>query len=484
MSNNSNDFKSPEFLEILKQYEDMKKNKTSSCYLEVDAILDISEYYDTIKLNTKEAGEVLDFGLQIHSDDSELKKYKIQNLISQNLLDEAEKLLKTMYLENYDPEIKLIRAALYIQKGEKLKGILLIEKTLESIDDEDDEEMCSEEAGNMLLNAKEFDKAYKILEKANKNFPDNKSIKELYAEACFNTANFSKAETLYNEILDDDPYDIEQWIDLAQTYISMEDYSKAQESLDFASAIDENNTEIDITRATCYYQQAIFDKSYEYYKKAYDKDPNNEIAFMFASACCMNMSRDDEAANLIEQAIKVGGKLSPQFINMRIQAAIIFENLKNYDKAISYLNEAIQEDSTVTQLYILRGEVFIRSGNFLEGEKNFDIAIKYTDNLNECYFHIAIAYYDSHNYNQALSYFHLLHESTELDLSYAYMANCYLQSGNTEKYLFCLQLACSKNPESVKNVFNEFIPEGIAPEHFYEYVRKNWNGYSNNLFKS
>jgi len=480
--NETDDFNSPEFLESLKKYEDMKKGIVSSCYLDIDTILDISEYYE-VNMNSKAAGEVLAFGIQLHPDDIEIKKFKIQNLIIQNQLKEAENVLNDIKSENSDPEIQLMWAALYLQKGERIKGLSLIEKVLNSLTNDDDLEMCVEQAGNMLLGIQDAYRAYNILEKYYPKFPDNKVIRELYAEACYDKGNFYRAAQLYNKSLDEDPYDVDKWIFLARSYIFAEDYKKAHESLDFAAAIDENVLEIDVTRASCYYQQRIFDKALEYYKKVYEKDPTNELAIMYASACCLNIDKEAESANLIEQAIRVGGNMSPQFIDMRLQAAIIFEHMNNYAKALFYLNEALENDETVSQAYILRGRIYLKTGKLIEAEKELNMALKYADKKDEYYFNIALAYYDAHLFPDAIGYFRLLPKGDFQDSSYAYMADCYLQSGQSEKYFSYLQLACRTNPESVKNVFGGFIPEGIAPDKFYEYVRQNWNGYNNNLFK-
>lgn len=480
MSNDLDNFKTPEFLEALKQYEDMKKGLTSSCYLDTDAIADIMDYYETVNNDMKASDEVLNYGLQMHPEDSELCKYKLQHLLMQNRLDETEALLQNQ--EASDPEIKLIKATLFFQLGKNSKGIQLIKETMEQVKGTETEAFCYHDVGEILLNAKMSDLAFSILEKGNKLFPNNTEIKTLYVEACQDRGELPKAAKLINEMLDEDPYDIEQWILLAQTYIGEDEFEKAQEALDFASAIDENYTEIDTFRALCFYQQGIYDKACEYYKKIFTKFPNNEIAAMFASACFMNMEQDAKAASYIEQAIRIGGSLSSQFINMRIQAAIIFLHLHNYEKALYYINEAIEEDETISQGHILRGQVLIQQGNFLEGEAEFNTAMKNSKDLNDSYLQIGMAYYDTHHYGEALSYFKRLSSQSERNIAMAYMADCFLQTGKNDEYFTCLKSACLNNPEAVKNVFKKFIPEGIAPEHFYEYVRKNWNGYSNNPF--
>lgn len=83
--------------------------------------------------------------------------------------------------------------------------------------------------------------AYPWIQKALNENPDNLEALELMGLYQFEIQHYDQALQCFNAILDEEPYDVNSWQNLARCYAQTKEYDKMFEAIDFAMVADETN---------------------------------------------------------------------------------------------------------------------------------------------------------------------------------------------------------------------------------------------------
>jgi tetratricopeptide (TPR) repeat protein len=245
-------FEDPEFKSSLAKYEDMVKNHVPA-YLEGDELTDIAEYYASTG-REEEAEAVVQYGLSIHPDDIDLLVFKARTLCLQGEVDEARDVLK-LITDQKDREVRFLLFDILTEEGNREEADRVMEELAA------DEEYSMEVMVDIMQiyvdndqpeKAKEWydrvDKAYDIPELIR----TRKRCRSIFCDYYLSTGDNQHCIPLLQEMVDEAPYSVGLWNDLARCYLEEGEEEKAHEAVDFSLAIDDQDVEALETKAACY----------------------------------------------------------------------------------------------------------------------------------------------------------------------------------------------------------------------------------------
>jgi tetratricopeptide (TPR) repeat protein len=245
-------FEDPEFKSSLAKYEDMVKNHVPA-YLEGDELTDIAEYYASTGCE-EEAEAVVQYGLSIHPDDVDLLIFKARTLCLHGETEEARDVLK-LITDQKDREVQFLLFDILTEEGNREEADRVMEELAA------DEEYSMEVMVDIMQlyvdndqpeKAKEWydrvDKAYDIPELIR----TRKRCRSIFCDYYMTVGDMEHCVPLLQEMVDERPYSVGLWNDLATCYIDLCDGEKAHEAVDFALAIDDQNLDALKTKVTLF----------------------------------------------------------------------------------------------------------------------------------------------------------------------------------------------------------------------------------------
>lgn len=254
--------------ELVKRYENMLKNGESA-FFDLHEFVDIAQYYET-KGKLAEAIAVFDFALTIYPGNVDLLTKQALCVYWTGDIDRAYDLITTIPMTN-DFSLKA-KADILFGKGEKAEAKEILFKLVsDSLMDQVD---CLE-ALDILCEHEQFDDALKLLKVIISRFGYTDEVIEEYFFINGELELYDDNIKLLNELLDKDPYHIENWCKLARTYGAMHQTDKAVDACEFALAIEPDNEIAANLEAFFYYEARNYDKALEIFEKLYSKDPGN-----------------------------------------------------------------------------------------------------------------------------------------------------------------------------------------------------------------
>ncbi|MCR4613360.1 MAG: tetratricopeptide repeat protein [Bacteroidaceae bacterium] len=503
------DFNSPEFQELLSRYEQSRR-EDAPCYLDSEDYVDLSDYYlDHDKPN--EALKVIDEGLSLHPNDDLLPAVRAGVLIYLHRFAEAQEIVEKLDADqNYD--VIYLQAQLKyavdndLPAADKLfhEWIGCVEDewqcgpdgTPASFSDDEEDEFTPEEAENEVRSAyMHIMVSYIELSKVDhteylrswiaaylKRFPQMGMYDPDYnvADICREQGFVDYVETVFERLLDNDPYTPNGWTILAAAQQSSEKYEEALNSLEFALAINPDDVNAIVTKAHCFYAMQNYEEALplfmKYRRLAKSHSEDQYIAFCYLNlheaklaqeywhtaleyveknmddvaqrawryyeiSDGMMMCEDyEEALSLIQKSLKI----DPKNIDFRLHEASVLLGLHQVEKAIEKFSSLFHDNAAYSLPLMLSAGIRCLSQNYFT--------------LADTFFSIIISKND-----ERLDFPHR-------NQVYAYMALAKYQQGYLDETLENLAQACKETPELVKHLFSDSLPDTLQPQDYYAHL--------------
>ncbi len=161
-----------------------------------------------------------------------------------------------------------------------------------------------------------------------------------------------------------------------------------------------NNDSLYRTRATIYLNARQLDVAINDCKRAIKIDSNNVqnhllLADMYFAANKTKLSKDK-----LEEIIKK----FPENTEAHLKLAELYYLVKQYDKAIEYVNKALKIDATLAKGYYIKGNVYKESGDTNKAISSFQTAIEQNPQMTDAYIDLGVLY-AARNNTLALQYY-------------------------------------------------------------------------------
>ena len=308
------------------------------------------------------AKKAIKMGLDQHPTSVNLKLFKVEIYVLENKLEEADLLLDELYeLEPSNEEVYIQKASVLSKRDEHQKAIHSLLIALDLIDDPEDQADLFTLIGMEYLFLEQFEQAKEYFARCLEIDDDDYSA--LYNVVyCFDFLNQNQdAISFLNDYLDRNPYSEVAWHQLGKQYFALKDYKKALAAFDFAIISDDSFVGAYLEKGKVLEKQRQFDDALENYKITLELDEPTSFALLRIGHCYEKMGKDDLAVQYFYKTVHEDPLLDKGWI-----AITKFYNKKrNYQKALYYINKAINIDCDNVVYWKLYAQINHRL-NFLE----------------------------------------------------------------------------------------------------------------------
>lgn len=457
-------FEDPEFKESLAKYEGMVNSHTP-CYFDADELVDIAEYY-AFKGKHTQADEVINYALGLHPDHTDLLIFRSRSLALKGKLKEAYQ-VADLIDDPTDREVIFLYADLLMEE-ERLPEA---EKMLSELAQK--ESYSPEVITDILLDYldiqnKEYANRWfdELTHRYNLDelFEKNKHILHVVAAYYSQFNDYEKAIPLLQKILDDQPYSIEYWTELGRCHLQLNHYAEANEALDFALAIDENDAEALYLKALYATYTGQREKSCDYFQRLLAYPEKQAIARLSLSRFYQNEKNYEASLEQLRHLVEKEDELTP------LERSELYQHYAqccaaqgNKDEGEVYLRKAFENTPYPDELEIEHGRFYMtllqqsstddeKEYYRQEADKHFQKALQISilpkDRL-VTLFNIASLYFDSTEFASASTYFeHITSEyPSETKTTYFFLLHCYLQLQDAQKFFHYLAKMRKEWPE-------------------------------------
>lgn len=425
-------FNQPDFKETLAKYENMVREGTRT-YFDADDLTLIAEYYAS-KGNPYASDKAIDYALSLYPENQDVLVFKCHSLLSGRNTDEADLLIHNLPYQN-DYDTQLLYAELYLQKNDMSQTQATLNKLYEDYPHID----TILDIAQLYTDYQQKKYAYPWIQKALNENPDNLEALELMGLYQFEIQHYNQALQCFNAILDEEPYDVNSWQNLARCYAQTKEYDKMFEAIDFAMVADETNLTTWKLKVDCHLMLEQLHEAIpclEYIEKhVREKEP---IWYILASIYfdLLDYDKMKQYTQLIlDHRITASGIVDMAEICYKHALACL--RTKEITACYETIELGLQYNDKYHQFYLLKGELSLLYNDTSSAKKSFKKAEAYSYNIQDTWFDIGVIYFQAFHFKEALEAFKKIEKHDYQDsfkISYL-ISYCYYRLGKIEKAL-------------------------------------------------
>lgn len=284
------------------------------------------------------AKKAVKLGLSQHPSSINLKLLKVEILVFEDKLDVADGILNEIYdLESSNEEVYIQKANILSKKDEHEEAIKMLEIALDITYDEADVYSL---LGMEYLFLEDFENAKQNFMKCLE--ADEEDYSALYnIMYCFDFLEQKQGAIDYlNTFLDSNPYSEVGWHQLGKQYFDLKNYKKALSAFDFAIISDEYFIGAYLEKGKVLEKLGRYNEAIENYKITMDLDDPTSFAYLRTGKCYEKLGVEELALKNYRQTVHEDPLLDKGWIAI----TDFFYKKKNYQKALYYINKAINID--------------------------------------------------------------------------------------------------------------------------------------------
>ncbi len=466
--------------QLVIKYENMLHSGVSE-YFDSDDLIAIAEYYARLEKPDKSM-EVLNYAIQLHPDDLDVQIYRCQAMIVQGRTLEAEILLDSLP-DQKDREVIFLRAGLLLDKMDFRQ----VNDILSNLAKEENYSRDSLlDIAYFYLDAGLPKQARKWVELFVKEYPGDDEVRELMFQYAYDSKEYDRATEVINKDLDENPYETDDWFNLARCYVATDQTEKAIEALEFALTIDDTQTDILKLCALCYMKTKQFQKAAELEKKVIGINPKDTNAFENLVLCTMAMKEYGQAIHYLDRVLDEcsDGMPSNEKASFYLQRADANMKMKEFEKCKDDLETALKYDSGNPMIYLTSANYFLEIGEHENAAVEASYAELYAGDNEEALKGLIFFYLECNLSGDALKIAKRLEKALDnetIKRYYYLIAYCLWVSGNKSdeltKYIVNAIVYMpevlnnekqldDKFSETVKSVWQMMLEEKISPEKY------------------
>lgn len=470
MDNKDDYFKSDDFRNVLRRYEDSVR-KGHDEYFESDELSDIAEYYYD-RGDRAKAAPVLDYALRLHPGAALPLVFKGRIALIDDKDIERAKQYADMIDDQYDLDCLYLKAEIMIAENKADEADRFLDEAMAYIDEDDVPDYVLDVA-MMFIDYNLADLADRWLKKSDED--DLQDYREVKARIAFAHGDYEMSEKIFEQLLDEDPYSGRYWNSLASTQFMGNRINDSITSSEYSIAINPKDEEALLNKANGLFSLGNFKEALKFYERFHKLCPDEASAIMFMGNCLLNMGQAKEAAPYYEKALDMMRQQQMGTTEVLQCLAFTYSQLKRADEALSCLDEAKrQPDANQSEIAVVRGHIQLENGHVREAIRSYLEALHKTSFSHDIFLRIAISVYDCGYtpiaYRMFKAYTDL--HNKQGDEGMAYLAACLMQSDQRDEYIKALRTACQRNPVEARKVLGEFFPEGMEPKDYCDYEQQ------------
>lgn len=450
--------------DTLKRYEQSLSEGRFE-YFGTDELEVVVDYYIQ-RLKFQKAQAAVDFGLAQHPGNVMLMSKAARILIENGEVEEARELVEKLLEREPDNRALLfLLGELELADGNaddaKFAFVRVLNGKTQDID-----EICLDIAYLYVAKMRFVDALYflKI------GFDANKQNLTLCFELAFcleQSGNTDEAVSVYNHILDQNPFSNEAWFNMGMLLFRLEDYGKAAEAFDFAFLNGEGDFEALLHKGHSYFQANELDKAIETYKE-YGENTKFGSAFnIYMGECYEKLGKFEEAMSFYRKALEINTLCIEAWAGM----CVCLLELERFELALDMADNAIAENPDFCDFWIYKAEALVNLDRSEDALICYKKALEINPNQADTYLALGNMFLDVGDFEQALASYKkaesLMPDAAPLPLFFAIV---YCKLGLAEMALKYLPEAMKRDDDALA-LFFDVCSEAKADCRFQDFLK-------------
>jgi len=314
------------------------------------------------------AKKAIKLGLEQHPSSINLKLFQVEIYVLEDKLQQADKLLDALYiLEPSNEEIYIQKASILSKRDEHEKAIDTLKIALKLSDSDEDDADLYALIGMEYLFMDQFENAKNYFIKClDLDMEDYSALYNIIY--CFDFLDLNEeAIDFLNRYLDQNPYCEVAWHQLGKQYFTLKDYTKALAAFDFAIISDDTFVGAYLEKGKVLEKLTKYEEAIENYNVTLALDEPTSFALLRIGNCHEKLGADDLAVQYYYKTVHEDPLLDKGWIAI----TKFYNKKKNFQKALYYINKAINIDSDNVRYWKLYAQINHRLNFIEEAERGY-----------------------------------------------------------------------------------------------------------------
>lgn len=342
-------FEQPEFKDVLARYEAMTTHGRRD-YFDPEQLTDIAEYYAT-RNREEDAERVIEYALTMHPGSTDPLIFRARTYMLRGDLKTAN-LVAESIPDQTDREVIFLHAELML--NEELfdeAHHLLVTELLSNETSHKEYALTVQDIVELYLDYNYTHEAA-FLAEATLNRAQREGwklrtrlmVQELTAECLRNDGQFMAASVELNLMLDEDPYNVDYWLNLGNVYNQMENFNEAIEAFDYALAIEPDNLDALFSKGHSYALLGNEEKALQFYRTCLERGYDKALTSYTCGVMETVLGYYSEAISHLSYAYTVYGDLSIYSFSICFNLALSYIEAGDMKRAAEYYHRAFKID--------------------------------------------------------------------------------------------------------------------------------------------
>ncbi|NPB07312.1 MAG: tetratricopeptide repeat protein [Aquificae bacterium] len=294
----------------------------------------------------------------------------------------AEKLLREFIKNNPDvPLPYYLLGRIYLLQGRSSEGIRYLQKALE-VQEHYTPAVLS--LGKFYEEKRDFTKAEELYREVLEEDPDNAVILEKLGKLYIASNRIREAKKIYEKLLQISPENPNYQHEYVLILLNLGEFKRAREILSRLYARFPNNPNITFTYALTLELTGDLERAKELYEQLLTLFPNNAKVIERLAGVYLDLGEYESAKNLIEK----GKVIEPDNVNFRFLEADYYLKKGEYEKALSVLNKIQEEYPEDYRVFFMKAIVYDYMGKYREAEEKLRKAMELNPSDPDLYNHL------------------------------------------------------------------------------------------------
>lgn len=380
--------------ELLIRYEQMIKDH-ANYYFDADDLEEIAYQYEIRDLYQK-ALEVIERGMSMHPGSMSLGIKRAKYLLCLDCVEEAEKQIYSIPHDSVDAVLICAELSFIQANGEQ--AISLLSSLLSS--DEMSVDLCFDII-DMYLDFGYIDELKDFIFAADKVLANGSEVLRELALIYEDRQEYDLALSVYDILLDRDPYSYVDWFNTAKIHALKKDYDKAVDACDFALTAKEGDETILSFKGYCLYDNENYAQAIEVFKELLDVIEDKSMIYELIAECFTKLEKNEDAIRYLDKALSY----TPDNANLYYQQASNYYDLGDISNAIQRLRKSIELEPKDADALAFLGEIYVEIKEFTEGKKFLEQSAKLNPENQDVLVLLGDLASQNSDYNTAISYY-------------------------------------------------------------------------------
>lgn len=245
-----NNYDNTEMQELLNRYERFLHSGADS-FLDADEFAEIADYYSEQGEEQKAVG-IIDNALEIYPDDIALLAFKSRACLFIDHDPEAAERVIELAQDKTNVEYHYVKAEILLYNKDVTGARQYLEDYYDNVvatEPTDEQDDYFYDVASLFFDYGQYPLCWEWLKKSEDK--ENTDYKILAARTLFQLNRYEESEVLYDQVLDELPFDSDLWHEQALSQLAQDKVSEALTSTEYALAIEPGNEEAFYTKAHC-----------------------------------------------------------------------------------------------------------------------------------------------------------------------------------------------------------------------------------------